>query len=150
MKLITIILFSLIGISTLFGETREYKIEVIASTLYHEARGEGEDGLRAVASIIKNRSEQRQWKKCKGMVGVCLQKKQFSCHNKGYFKANPKKAADKKAYNLCKKIATEMVDGKFKSTVGKANHYCTNNCKVYWKKLLKNTKVIKNHTFGTL
>ena len=93
-------------------------------------------------------NDSKRWKKL-GYSGVCLQKYQFSCHNKGFMKANPKKAGDKKAYKLCVKIATEIANKKFKSTVN-ANHYCTNNCKVSWKKLLKNKTVIKNHTFGNL
>ena len=149
-KLIAIIIFSVASIASVFGaESKERTIEVVAATLYHEARGEGEEGMRAVASVIYNRAQQKRWKKL-GYSGVCLQKKQFSCHNNGFMKANPKKAGDKKAYKLCVKIATEIANGTFKSTVGNANHYCTNNCKVYWKKQLKNKKVVKNHVFGIL
>ena len=94
-KLITIILFSIASIASVFGaESKERTIEVVAATLYHEARGEGEEGMRAVASVIYNRAHQKRWKKL-GYSGVCLQKKQFSCHNNGFMKANPKKAADK-------------------------------------------------------
>lgn len=149
-KFFTILTFTLATIASVFGatESKEHIIEVVAATLYHEARGEGEEGMRAVASVIYNRANQKRWKKL-GYSGVCLQKYQFSCHNKGFMKANPKKAGDKKAYKLCVKIATEIANNKFKSTVN-ANHYCTNNCKVSWKKLLKNKTVIKNHTFGNL
>lgn len=149
-KLFTILTFTLATIASVFGapESKERIIEVVAATLYHEARGEGEEGMRAVASVIYNRANQKRWKKL-GYSGVCLQKYQFSCHNKGFMKANPRKAGDKKAYKLCVKIATEIANKNFKPTVN-ANHYCTNNCKVSWKKLLKNKKIVKNHTFGNL
>lgn len=149
-KLFSIIIISIATAASVFGaESKERIIEVVSSTLYHEARGEGENGMRAVASVIYNRANQKRWKKL-GYSGVCLQKWQFSCHNKGFLKANPKKAADKKAYKLCAKIATEIANGTFKSTVGKANHYCTNSCKVSWKSKLKNKIIVKNHVFGTL
>jgi len=148
-KLFTVILILLSSVTVLFGSEKYDEVEVIASTLYHEARGEGIEGMNAVASVIYNRAHQPRWKKL-GLAGVCLQKKQFSCHNKGFLSAKPKTVADKKAYEYCKELANKMVNGSFKSTVGNANHYCTLKCNVYWKSQLKNTTIVKNHIFGSL
>ena len=148
-KLSAIILFVILSSISAFAYTKDETIEIVASTLYHEARSEYKNGgLEAVASIIQNRSEQKRWKKL-GLAGICLQKKQFSCHNSGYKKAHPTKYADKLAYKKCKDIATKMVNGTFKSTV-KGNHYCTVNCKVYWKSQLSDPVVVGNHIFGTI
>lgn len=148
-KLFTAILILLSSVTVLFGSEKYNEVEVIASTIYHEARGEGIEGMDAVASIIYNRSNQTRWKKL-GLAGVCLQKKQFSCHNNGFKPACPKTVLDKKAYKYCKDLANKMVNRSFKSTIGNANHYCTIKCKVYWKAKLKNTIVVKNHIFGSL
>ena len=148
-KIITIILFTIAACASAFGYTKQETIEIVASTLYHEARGEIRyGGLEAVASVIQNRAEQKRWKKL-GLAGVCLQKYQFSCHNKGFNKARPKNVVDKSAYNKCVKIAKAMVEGRFIATVN-ANHYCTNDCKVSWKSKLKNPVVVGHHTFGNL
>ena len=148
-KIITIILFTIASCMSAFGYTKQETIEIVASTLYHEARGEIRyGGLEAVASVIQNRAEQKRWKKL-GLAGVCLQKYQFSCHNKGFNKAKPKNVVDKSAYNKCVKIAKAMVEGRFIATVN-AKHYCTNDCKVSWKSKLKNPVVVGHHTFGNL
>ena len=148
-KFFAVIFFFISSVTILWGSEQYDEIEVIASTIYHEARGEGVDGMNAVASVIYNRSNQPRWKKL-GLAGVCLQKKQFSCHNKGFLSAKPKTIVDKKAYEYCKGLANKMINGSFKSTVGNANHYCTLKCNVYWKNQLKNTIIVKRQIFGTL
>ncbi len=148
-KFFAIISFFVSSVAILCGAEQYNEVEVVASTIYHEARGEGIVGMDAVASVIYNRAHQPRWKKL-GLAGVCLQKKQFSCHNKGFLSAKPKTVADKKAYKYCKELANKMINGSFKSTVGNANHYCTLKCNVYWKSQLKNTIVVKNHIFGIM
>ena len=36
-------------------------IDIMAKTLYGEARGEGEEGLIAVGNVIKNRVKKKTW-----------------------------------------------------------------------------------------
>ena len=36
-------------------------IEIMAKTIYGEARGEGEEGMEAVACVIMNRYNARKW-----------------------------------------------------------------------------------------
>ena len=56
------------------------EIDVVAKTLWGEARGEGEDGMRAVACVIGNRKALR-WRGKTGFAAVCLDRFQFSCWN---------------------------------------------------------------------
>lgn len=75
---------------------------IIADTLYMEARGEGEHGQRAVATVIYNRAHG----KADNMEIVCLKPKQFSCWN-GKTPKNviiaPKNAFDRQAYIIALK-----------------------------------------------
>ncbi|MCS6931246.1 MAG: cell wall hydrolase [Acetobacteraceae bacterium] len=76
------------------GVTEEDK-DIVARTLWGEARGEGEEGMRAVAAVIVNRARiARAWmakygKKRHPLFGdgslksVCQAKFQFSCWNEG-------------------------------------------------------------------
>ena len=53
--------------------------EVAVRTLYGEARGEPEDGQRAVAHVLWNRVRDGRWGET--LVTVCLARMQFSCWN---------------------------------------------------------------------
>ena len=62
-------------------------LDVATRTVWGEARGEGEAGRRAVAWVIRNRSEIDLWEDGKAdwwgetLSEVCLKKWQFSCWN---------------------------------------------------------------------
>lgn len=130
------------------AESRERVVEVVAATLYHEARGEGAKGMEAVASVIYNRARQKRWRKL-GYAGVCLQRKQFSCFNRGFRAPAPKTPVDRAALKTCRAIAARIADGKFTPSHG-GNHYCTTTCAVAWKAQLKQPVTIGRHIFGTL
>jgi hypothetical protein len=63
--------------------TREEK--VIAITILAEARGEGTEGMAAVAAVIAQRSIERK----QTFQKVCLAKYQFSCWNEKYRRFKP-------------------------------------------------------------
>ncbi len=65
---------------------KEMEIDVLARTLWGEARGEGSTGMEAVASVILNRVEVAKrrghyWWGNK-IIQVCQKPYQFSCWNK--------------------------------------------------------------------
>jgi len=53
---------------------------VFAKTLWGEARGEGIEGMKAVACVVHNRLL-RHYRGCDSVAAVCLDPKQFSCWN---------------------------------------------------------------------
>jgi hypothetical protein len=124
-------------------------IDIIAKTLYAEARGEGLKGLRAVATVIYNRSKGDENKFAK----ECLKDKQFSCWNNN----EDIIINDKKSYEICKKIAEEMmlksfIPYEFK-TLKNPKHYCTT--KLYKKNppkwaINQPSEQLGNHTFFEL
>jgi N-acetylmuramoyl-L-alanine amidase len=60
--------------------------DVLARTLWGEARGEGVPGMQAVANVVMNRvavaAEKGGYWWGNGVVGVCQKPYQFSCWNK--------------------------------------------------------------------
>jgi Cell Wall Hydrolase/Trypsin-like peptidase domain len=54
--------------------------EVIAATLWGEARNQDDQGMRAVACVIANRARTR-YRRCQSAREVCLDRWQFSCWN---------------------------------------------------------------------
>jgi len=121
-------------------------VDIIAKTLYHEARGEGETGLRAVASVLHNRALKRNGKVSGYLCGVEAKRRlQFSCWNgkrdlpkgKGY------------SWSLCVKIAAEMTSGKFIPLHGHTHYYAFNKCDPKWARG-KTCLVIGRHKFLTV
>ena len=57
-------------------------VDTLARTLWAEARGEGDDGMRAVACVVLNRVALPRWWG-RTIVEVCRKPLQFSCWNEG-------------------------------------------------------------------
>ena len=64
-----------------------YDIDIVARTLFGEARGEGPLGMRAVAHVIRNRVRDKRWRDT--YAEVCLRSKQFSAWNRGNLLRTP-------------------------------------------------------------
>lgn len=128
---------------------KDYIIEIIAKTLYAEARGEGENGIRAVATVIWNRSKIRKTTFDK----ICLQPKQFSCWNN----SNDITTTEPDIYEVCVQIADEMVSELFEEYEFKNIHptnyitvklYYSNKCPNWARGQIG--EVVGNHIFFEL
>lgn len=135
-------------------ERLNFRRDVVAETLYREARGEGWIGIKAVASVILNRSNASG----KTLDEVCLASRQFSCWNgckrptvgvkrtwaeKGDLGRN-----EQMMWEYCKTIARMMVDGKFVPVVAANHYYAHGKCRPSWATAMKKITIIGNHTFG--
>tara|TARA_Y100000310_G_C20477738_1_gene713217 strand:- start:63 stop:512 length:450 start_codon:yes stop_codon:yes gene_type:complete len=124
----------------------DYDERVVTMTILGEARGEGKAGMYAVACVIRKRMEERKLP----AVGVCLQKKQFSCWNNSdetLFKL----LNGSKEHVYAMSLAAAVIKGGLKlDYVKHANHYCTLKTHNYWTKGRKPVKVIGNHKFFKL
>lgn len=119
---------------------------VVADTLYLEARGENPRGLRAVATVIYNRSQNTG----KTFEAVCLQPFQFSCWNASRTrKITPRRRSDVKAYNLCLQIENELLKGNFKPLGDWTHYYNPRLCSPKWARGVECVQ-IGSHVFLTL
>lgn len=73
--------------------------EVIARTLWGEARGQGETGMHAVCNVIVNRAANPGWWG-HDLRSVCLAREQFSCWN----------ASDPQAYRMRHPLSDAAID----------------------------------------
>ena len=131
---------------------------ILARTLYMEARNQGEIGIDAVASVILNRAGGE----IKNFPSVCLKKSQFSCWNKiknkdakHYTITIPisvlrKNNKDSEMWTYCQFVAGQMLNNEFKSTIGLRNSYHTTSVNPDWSSSMKNVVVIGKHKFGYL
>jgi hypothetical protein len=107
--------------------------EIVALTLYGEARGEGQMGLEAVASVIVNRVKAKRFGPT--ARAVCLAPWQFSCWKESAGQADYLALiheGQKLASGLldstiegCLHIALEVVDGTLPDSVQGSTHYVT-------------------------
>lgn len=114
-------------------------LEVVARTLWAEARSHGLDGMAAVANVIHNRVDDPGWWG-KDWRGVCLTVQQFSCWNPDDPQAPIIRALDmggrygSATMTLARLIATEaMAAGLWDRTNG-ADHYHAEYVQPAWAK----------------
>jgi N-acetylmuramoyl-L-alanine amidase len=99
---------------------------VFAKTIYGEARGEGRDGMEAVAAVIMNRVEADSWFG-KTPLDVALKPWQFSAWNandpnRGVIEALEPGQGDA-IFDAAYEIAGAALDGSLADPTGGATHY---------------------------
>jgi N-acetylmuramoyl-L-alanine amidase len=123
-------------------------VNLMARTIYGEARGESTAGQEAVANVIINRLKRQGWYG-KTVHDVILKPYQFSC----WLESDPNfnlllsihLKLDKQVAIACKAVNLELVD----NTNG-ATHYHTKQIKPSWTNnhhLMQKTIEIGNHIF---
>lgn len=101
-------------------------VEVIARTLWAEARNQGADGMTAVACVIQNRARNPGWWGS-DLRSVCLKNQQFSCWNASDPQAKliRSEAIRDTAIEVARPIAWAAFTGKLVDVTHGADHYCT-------------------------
>ncbi len=111
----------------------DFHKDILARTLWGEARSEGRAGMEAVASVILNRhAKPCWWSRNKGdgipddtIAAVCLDPWQFSCWNK----ADPNRAkmlsvtTDDSEFSLALEVANQAISGIIQDVTAGACHY---------------------------
>src|SRR5688500_14939750 len=99
---------------------KEMEIDVLARTLWGEARGEGSGGMQAVAGVVLNRLavSRRKGKLWWGndVIGICQKPYQFSCWNKN--DPNFGKASGVDARNIHFAVALRIARGAVEGRLG--------------------------------
>jgi N-acetylmuramoyl-L-alanine amidase len=120
----------------------ELEIDILARTIFGEARGESQQGMEAVAHVVLNRVRHAQSKGNQfwwghDIITVCQKPYQFSCWNPGD-PNRPKLMAvtkDNKQFIKCLAIARRAVNGELGHDITNgADHYHTVNVSPFWSK----------------
>lgn len=135
---------------------KEAEVDVLARTLWGEARGEGSTGMEAVASVILNRVEVAKrhggywWGN--NIIQVCQKPYQFSCWNKldPNFKKLTAVTEEDMHFATAQRIARRAMLGFIKDMTYGATHYHTFNMTPEWAKTQKPTVRIGRHVFYTI
>lgn len=128
--------------------------EVLARTLWGEARGEGLVGQLAVAWTIRNRvfdGKNKSWWG-EGYAGVCQAKWQFSCWNSNdpnFAYLSGAKPIPAGQFKQCLEAANAVIDGTVDDMTGGATHYYASSMPKApnWVKGAKLTLALGHHKF---
>lgn len=128
--------------------------DILARTLWGEARGEGTQGMVAVGFVIKNRvfdGNAKSWWG-EGYAGVCQARSQFSCWNKNdpnYPYLSGLKAIPSGEFAKALAAARLVMDGAVPDPTGGATHYYASSMTrpPDWTANSSKTASIGRHTF---
>lgn len=135
----------------------EREADVLARTLWGEARGEGPEGMGAVASVVLNRVAVaaahggRYWWGG-DVIAVCLKPWQFSCWNRAdpnYARLQALDAADLH-FATALRVARRALAGVLADPTGGATHYHTRAISPAWARGAQPTAAIGAHVFYRL
>lgn len=113
--------------------------QCMLKNIYHEARGEGVEGMKAVALVTLNRAKQQNKTVCE----VVYQRKQFSWTNTA--KGRNKSLTGN--IDTAHRIASQAMAGGLDDFTGGATHYHTVKVKPVWRKALDKVATINSHIF---
>ncbi|GHU01135.1 hypothetical protein FACS1894186_3280 [Alphaproteobacteria bacterium] len=122
--------------------------DLLARTIWAEARGEGASGMAAVACVVVNRVRAPCWWG-DSVASVCRAPWQFSCWNKGEPNgaAALRVGAGNAEFVLALRLATRAVMGALPDSTGGATHYHAASVLPRWAKGRTPCAIIGNHLF---
>ena len=129
------------------------EIDIMARTIYGEARGElakyGTASLIAIGNVIFNRYKKHF---AKSIENVCLAPHQFSCRNKSDPNYSKIISANEKndIFRKCIEIATNIIDEKYPDITDGCDHYHACYVKPYWAANIRPKHIFGSHYFYKL
>jgi len=125
--------------------------EVLARTLYGEARGEGVAGMTAIAWVVVNRTKREGGRFPDTITGVCKQLYQFSCWSKSdpNFALCHAVTESDPSFALALYVTMAVLTGQVPDNTGGADHYHAVTMRIYpgWAAKMRKTARIGAHIF---
>lgn len=134
----------------------ELAVDVMARTLWGEARGEGTAGMEAVAAVIVNRVDIAQQKGGywwgADVISVCQKPYQFSCWNRSdpSYRRLQDVTEENAYFATALRVARRALAGTLADPTGGATHYHADYVAPYWARGETPTVTIGRHIFYRL
>ena len=129
-------------------ENKDKSSDILARTIWGEARGEGVHGMQAVANVIMNRVKRGGWWGAT-IEDVCKKPAQFSCWNTSdpNYQKIKSITTDDTQFKQALNIARLAITGNLTDITGEATHYHSVAVKPAWADKLILTTRIGDHLF---
>lgn len=122
-------------------------VDILARTIYGEARGESKQGQMAVALVIINRYQSQKWFAGKTIADTCLKARQFSCWNSDDPNCEKIKNLTLDQLRPYYEVAQTAISGECIDITNGATHYHAKKINPVWARGKKPCAVIGNHIF---
>lgn len=122
-------------------------LDCLTEAVYYEARGEGRDGMRAVAQVVLNRVRHPAYPK--SVCGVVYQGSNRSSGCQFSFTCNREVLGRRNAaaWDRARTIASGALSGQVFGTVGNATHFHTTAVNPNWRHSLVRVAQVGDHLF---
>ena len=134
----------------------EITADTLARTIWGEGRGEGTQGMQAIANVILNRARIAEKRGSfwwgNNIIQICQKPYQFSCWNRSDPNFRKLQATDEKNlyFATAKRIASRAIAGALEDITNGATHYHANTLTPYWAYQKTPCKILGNHIFYAL
>lgn len=122
-------------------------LECLTQAVYYEARGEGRDGMRAVAQVVLNRARHPAYPKT--VCGVVFQGagRRTGCQFSFTCDGSMRGRVDRGAWNRAHAVASAALSGQVYAGVGNATHFHTTGVAPGWRHSLIRVGQVGDHVF---
>ncbi len=122
-------------------------LKCLTRALYHEARGEGEQGMRAVAEVVLNRSENGRFPDT-----VCAVVEQGAGNGRGcqfsfVCDGSERRRLEPRAWSRAQYLARDMLNGAPRALTDGATHFHAVRVNPNWSRVYEMTAQIGSHRF---
>ncbi|HST90659.1 MAG TPA: cell wall hydrolase [Brevundimonas sp.] len=122
-------------------------LECLTQAAYYEARGEGRDGMQAVAQVVLNRARHPAFPKT--VCGVVFQGagRRTGCQFSFTCDGSMRGAVNRAAWNRAREVASSALSGRVYAAVGNATHFHTTGVSPGWRNALVRVNQVGDHLF---
>tara|TARA_R110001606_G_scaffold239423_1_gene387514 strand:+ start:43971 stop:45086 length:1116 start_codon:yes stop_codon:yes gene_type:complete len=122
-------------------------LECLTQAVYYEARGEGRDGMKAVAQVVLNRARHKAFPN--SVCGVVFQgaARRSGCQFSFTCNGSMRRGVNPVAWNRARDVASKALSGSVFASVGNATHFHTTGVSPGWRNSLIRVNQVGSHLF---
>lgn len=122
-------------------------LECLTQAVYYEARGEGRDGMKAVAQVVLNRARHPAFPN--SVCGVVFQGagRRTGCQFSFTCNGSMRRGVNPVAWDRARDIASKALSGAVFASVGNATHFHTTGVSPGWRNSLIRVSQVGSHLF---
>ena len=122
-------------------------LECLTQAVYYEARGEGRDGMKAVAQVVLNRVRHRAFPNSVCAVVFQGAGRRTGCQFSFTCDGSMRGRVNRAAWNRARDIASSALSGSVYAGVGNATHFHTTRVSPQWRHSLVRVSQVGDHLF---
>ncbi len=122
-------------------------LDCLTQAVYYEARGEGRDGMKAVAQVVLNRARHPAFPKTICSVVYQGANRGSGCQFSFTCNGAMRGAVNRAAWNRARDVAAKALSGQVFAAVGNATHFHTTAVSPSWRNNLVRVNQVGDHLF---